>query len=137
MLGRWIQAFDLKFPTRTYGLSINYDAYFACGHLRNQKSTHYALSDGELAGVPYSDLCALCSLTIKLAGKRARYYEVKLWGQMVEEGGKESYPVRWKKGGEALQVENGPAFNYASPATWIQQIEVHVTKRDPKTIEAE
>ncbi len=135
MSGRWIQAFSLKFANRTYGLSIHYDAYFACGHLTNQKAAHYVLSDGDLAGVAAGDLCALRSLTINLTGPRARYYEVNYGGVMEE--GVNAYPIKWKKAGETLQVEKGPTYNAVSPATWIQQIEVHVTKREPKRAEAE
>jgi hypothetical protein len=123
--GKWIQAFSLKFANRTYGLSIHYDAYFACGHLTNQNAAHYALSDGELAGVPYGLLCALRSLTLNLSGPRAPFYEINYGGVMVQLNGN---PTIWKKGGQTLQVE-GPAFNSVSPATWMQQIKVLVTKR--------
>jgi hypothetical protein len=128
--GRWIQAFSLKFANRTYGLSIHYDAYFACGHRTNQKSVHYALSDGDLAGVAAGDLCALRSLAISLKGPRARYYGVNYAGVMVQYNGN---PTVRKKNGETLQVDPGQAeFNDVSPATWIQQIEVRVTTREPK-----
>jgi hypothetical protein len=143
--GRWIQGFNLKFATRTYGLSIHYKGYFACGHLTNQNSLLFDLLDGDLAGGPnMGTLCALRSLTIDLKGPRAGDYAVSYGGviwQFIDpaaqaRGG--TAVTRPKKRGQTLQVDSDqPEFNSVSPATWIQQIEVHVTKREPKKAEAE
>jgi hypothetical protein len=143
--GRWIQGFRLKFATRTYGLSIHYKGYFACGHLTNQNALPFDLSDGDLAGGPNTGvLCALRSLTIDLKGPRAGDYDVSYGGviwQFIDpnaqaRGG--TAVTRAKKRGETLQVDSDqPEFNGVSPATWIQHIDVHVTKREPKKAEAE
>jgi hypothetical protein len=136
----WIQSIGMKFAEKTYGLSLLYEASFL--HVSNYTQKDAQVSSGTNGSVlgkkSGGDFFGLHSISIKLKGPRARYYEVvyrgkmadgtvaeKRNGEFLQAGGAEYYD-RPAKAFSAFNLQTAQSF----PTSYIEQIAVEVKKRN-------
>jgi hypothetical protein len=137
--GKWIQSLGIGFADKTYGLSVLYDTSFLRVYNYTQKEapTFSGSNGGAVGKINGGDFYALHSISLKLKGPRARYYDIIYRGKMADGTTVE------KRNGEFLlapgaEYYDRPAkllgpFNIQTaqsfPTAYIEQISVQVKKK--------
>jgi hypothetical protein len=140
--GTWIQSIGIGFADKTYGLSLLYDGSLLRVYNYTQKEAPvFSGSNGSVVGkINGGDFFALHSISIKLKGSRAPYYDVIYRGKMADG------TVVENRNGDFLQASGAEyydrpakafsAFNLQSaqsfPTAYIEQISVEVRKKSGK-----